>query len=315
MHGARDLHEIARRCLLDLDAEGGAPVDAIEPVLPGWFQADFGDIPQAQPVLSINNESANLLHRLETPHGADVDLAPALHDISAGDGEVLVRQLIAHLERLNPVRLEPRLIQLDAYLLARLAPHVNRAHALDPLQFRPHMHVEHLVGIDETLAEVGAHPHHRPVVLVPLAHVDALNLIGQFRHETIHAITQRRVGLMHVRAWLEFDVGPGAAPVGAGSNLGDAGNGGDRLFHGPCEFLFHLFRTGIGITDPDVQPVTLHAAGEQSQWNTCVGDVADDQRGDDDHDHRHGPIDTEARQPVAAFVQLYTSALSRTTRE
>ena len=297
-HAAGDLHQVAPRGLHHLDPEGGAPVDAGEPVLLRRLEGDFGHVPEPQPVLVVDDELPDLVEGLEAPQGAHVDPPPPLHHAAPGQGEVESGQAPADLERLHAVAAQPPQVQVDAHLPRLLAPDLDGAHALDALQGGADVHVQQLKGIDELPLQGGADPHDRPVVLVPAQHLHALDLLGQLRHGPVDAVPQVGVGLVHVRARQELHVGPGAAAVGAADHAADAGHRGDRLLQGAGHLPLHLGGAGVGVPGAHVEPVALQAARHQVEGDAGVGHDADHEEGGDGHDDGHRPVEAEAGEQV-----------------
>ncbi len=247
-----------------------------------------------------------MLGGLELAEGADVDLLAAVEHVAAALGKVLPAERGDHLRGFDPVAAEALVDQLNLDLARLEAPDLDVADALDALEG----------GLDEILHPVRRVVHvrrhgrdeveHRAVVLVETVNVDAVDVVRELGFHPIDPVAEQGIGAAQVRAGLELNAYRAVAVAGEAVDALHAGHGADDVFDLAGDLFLHVARRRVGVAALDVKLVALEAVGVERDGDALVGDKADHQHREQNHDHRDRPVDGETRDGVGGGLAAHT---------
>ena len=140
---------------------------------------------------------------------------------------------------------DPVPVEFDHDVVAVHAKDLDIAHALDALKGRAQDIVGRVVKIAEIAVELGHQEHDGYIVLIPSPDPDLFDIIGQFEHDSVHAVAEIRVGHPQIGIGLEADPGVHHPGVTTGADLLDVVDCADDLLDRPGELFLDVLGSGV----------------------------------------------------------------------
>ena len=279
--------------VLQFEAGGGGP-EACSRALPRCYRRSFQDDIFQRDILHV-------LDALIFGEGADVHLLSAVPHVSTGEGEVVPLKLPNERVDINPVGLDPVLMELDLDVLLIRAPDLHVGYAVYALERTLDVALDEVIDIVGLLLHSDRRPDDRIVVVAPFSDIRALHVVRQFGHDPIEPVPHLEVRHVHVRIGLKSHGDPAPPVLAVGPHVLDAPDRAQGLLHGLGDPVLHLPGIRVAIGYPYAHPGVLVPGGKQFQGDLAVRDVPHHEKRNKPHDHGYGPVDGEVGKECGFF--------------
>ena len=189
----------------------------------------------------------DLLDRTVFPAGAHVHIADALAHISAGEGDVLAQQGLAHVIGGELAGGQAVAFQLHLDLAVDPAPHVHRSRAGDLLEALGDLPFQDAGQLFHVAPRFGAEDHHREVIRIEFPDARRFHLRRKVVADAVDGGAHVVGGLVDIGALGKFHRNPALSFLGAGAHRLHIGHPGEGVFHPVGDQGLDLLRSDIGI--------------------------------------------------------------------
>ena len=263
-------------------------------------QHDLAEVPHPD-LAALAGGDDRVLHLLEVlvlVEGADHVLGAALGEGPAGDVDVLLAETVDDVLDREAGAPQLLVVEENVDLLLETPAHPHRGHALDGLEGALDLELGdppdppqlRLVGLGAG-APGEAQLHHRVEGGVEAQDQRPLGLLGQEDQVQLLEGVLDGVGHLDAPGELEDDVAdPGPAHAGDPPQAADDP---ERLLDGPGDVVLDLLGGGAGVLGPHRERRVAHLRHEVDR-EPPVREVAEDDRGQEDHRDGHGSGGEEA---------------------